>query len=201
MDTSTITGPLALGYMLGFLLFGVLVTQISFYATHFPNDARIIKVVVWTAGLLEALFTVFTVVAGWNNFGTNWGDMDTLQEFHWSWLVLPLISGPVTFATQTFFAWRIARISAKIWLGLPRIVDLELVTGVVCNLLITIAMSTMTLMMPTMSYRLTYNQIAQLSLSFYVVSHIGKIVCQHSTRISEFAHPLFDNPKLGLRIT
>ncbi|KAJ8701475.1 hypothetical protein PTI98_000247 [Pleurotus ostreatus] len=209
MDTSTITGPLALGYMLGFVLFGVLVTQISFYTTHFPNDARIIKVVVWSVGLLEALFTVFTVVAGWNNFGTNWGDMDTLQEFHWSWLVLPLMSGPVIFATQTFFAWRIARISAKIWLGLPfvvlallqyfaylywsigtlvhgrtvdqfqsyrRIVDLELVTGLVCNLLITVAMSTMTLMMPEMSYRLTYNQIAQLSVETNVFLTIGSMI-------------------------
>ncbi|KAL4260478.1 hypothetical protein AB1N83_006401 [Pleurotus pulmonarius] len=209
MDTDVITGPLALGYMLGFVLFGVLVTQISFYATHFLNDARLIKVVVWTIGLLETLFTVFTVVAGWNNFGTNWGDIDTLQEFHWSFLVLPLMSAPVAFATQTFFAWRIAKVSAKIWLGIPfallailqcfaslywsigtlahgrtvdqfqsyaRIVDLELVTSVVCNLLITVAMSTMTLIMPTTPYRVTYNQIAQLSVETNLFLTIGSII-------------------------
>ncbi|KAF4581348.1 hypothetical protein EYR40_002936 [Pleurotus pulmonarius] len=119
------------------------------------------------------------------------------------------MSAPVALATQTFFAWRIAKVSARLWLGIPfallallqcfaslywsigtlahgrtvdqfqsyaRIVDLELVTSVVCNLLITVAMSTMTLIMPTTPYRVTYNQIAQLSVETNLFLTIGSII-------------------------
>ncbi len=33
-----------------------------------------------------------TAIAAWNNFGKNWGDVDTLVTIDWAWDPLPIIN-------------------------------------------------------------------------------------------------------------
>ncbi|KAF4563891.1 hypothetical protein EYR36_003135 [Pleurotus pulmonarius] len=113
------TGPLALGYMFGCGLFGMLIVQVSVYLTHFPKDNRWIKLLVCTVFVLEAVFTFMTAIAAWNNFGKNWGDVDTLVTIDWAWDPLPIINALVASIVQIFFAWRIYRLSSIIWVSIP----------------------------------------------------------------------------------
>ena len=79
------------------------------YVTHFPKDNpwvkllgvfRIVRaghrltnlIVVWSVFVLESAFTLFTAIAAWNNFGANWGDVDTLLFIDWSWDPLPILN-------------------------------------------------------------------------------------------------------------
>ncbi|KAF9493779.1 hypothetical protein BDN71DRAFT_1449836 [Pleurotus eryngii] len=114
-----LTGPLALGYMFGCGLFGMLIVQMSVYVSHFPKDNRRIKLLVWTVFVCEAVFTFFTAIAAWNNFGKNWGDVETLLIIDWSWDPLPILNALVASMVQIFFAWRIYRLSNKIWISIP----------------------------------------------------------------------------------
>ncbi|KAJ8701468.1 hypothetical protein PTI98_000243 [Pleurotus ostreatus] len=113
------TGPLALGYMFGCGLFGMLIVQMSVYVSHFPKDNCWIKLLVWIVFVCEAVFTLFTTIAAWNNFGKNWGDVETLLTIDWSWDPLPILNALVASMVQIFFAWRIYRLSNKIWISIP----------------------------------------------------------------------------------
>ncbi|KAJ8483284.1 hypothetical protein ONZ45_g14652 [Pleurotus djamor] len=122
MVAPTITGPLALGYELGFILFGIFVLQLSFYNTRFPKDPIGYKALAWGVCLLEFTATVISSVGAWDLFGTNWGNTDSLQAYHWTWYVIPLIDGLVAPAAQVFFAWRIFRASKRMWVSIPVVI-------------------------------------------------------------------------------
>ncbi|KAJ8509100.1 hypothetical protein ONZ45_g8708 [Pleurotus djamor] len=113
------TGPLALGYMFGCGLYGMLIVQMSVYTTHFSKDGVWMKALVWTVFFLETMFTLFTAIAAWNNFGANWGDVQTLYTIDWSWDPLPITNALVASIVQIFFAWRIWRLSKKLWVSVP----------------------------------------------------------------------------------
>ncbi|KAJ8456466.1 hypothetical protein ONZ45_g8709 [Pleurotus djamor] len=164
------TGPLALGYMFGCGLYGMLIVQTSVYVTHFPKDNPWVKLLVWSVFVLESAFTLFTAIAAWNNFGANWGDVDTLLFIDWSWDPLPILNALVASIVQIFFAWRIYRLSQKLWISVPiallaastyydaiviknhnsilallshsQFVDLWLISSAVCDVLISAAMIT-----------------------------------------------------------
>ncbi|KDQ22285.1 hypothetical protein PLEOSDRAFT_1086979 [Pleurotus ostreatus PC15] len=95
------------------------------YVSHFPKDNCWIKLLVtmvktvWIVFVCEAVFTLFTTIAAWNNFGKNWGDVETLLTIDWSWDPLPILNALVASMVQIFFAWRIYRLSNKIWISIP----------------------------------------------------------------------------------
>lgn len=119
MSSSSLIGTLAIGYMLSCILFGILVLQVYIYATHYHKDGRLIKALVWAIVTIESTFTVMTAIAAWISFGTGWGNTEALIEFHWSWLVLPLLDGLVASIVHTFFAWRIYSLTKKAWVCFP----------------------------------------------------------------------------------
>ncbi|KAL4259343.1 DUF6534 domain-containing protein [Pleurotus pulmonarius] len=119
MNTSTLIGPLAIGYMLSCILFGILILQVYIYTAHYHKDGRLIQALVWATVTIESTFTVMTAIAAWISFGTGWGNTETMIEFHWSWLVLPLLDGLVASIVHTFFAWRIYSLTKKAWVCFP----------------------------------------------------------------------------------
>ncbi|KAJ7187777.1 hypothetical protein C8R46DRAFT_1094 [Mycena filopes] len=102
INVGLLTGPLVLGYMFGFGLYGILVVQVYIYSESYPRDRTGIKAVVWTMFILETVFTVFTTIAAWNQYGPGWGDTDTLVIIDWSWEPLPALDGVLAGIAQCF---------------------------------------------------------------------------------------------------
>ncbi|KAF8954087.1 hypothetical protein BDZ97DRAFT_1867834 [Flammula alnicola] len=117
-ETGPLTGPLALGYMLGCILVGVLTMQVQSYYNTFPNDRLGIK---WLVGVVfgfEVVFTLFTLINAWVAFGTGWGDANSLMFQHWSLVPIAPLSGIIASMVQFFFAYRIFKLTRSVWLPL-----------------------------------------------------------------------------------
>jgi len=116
VDVPLLTGPLVLGYMFSYGLYGALIVQVYVYSEAFPKDRAGIKAVVWTIFLLETIFTVFMTIASWNQYGPGWGDPDSLIIIDWSWEPLPALNGVLAGIAQSFYIWRIWGLTRRLWL-------------------------------------------------------------------------------------
>lgn len=111
-------GPLALGHMWSHMLYGILMVQMYIYYVHFPKDQIGLKVFVWTVFVLETIFTIFTTIAAWDQFGLNWGEIQSHLIIDWSWEPLPALNGFLAMMVQSFYVWRIYNLTRNIWVSL-----------------------------------------------------------------------------------
>ncbi|KAF7349804.1 hypothetical protein MVEN_01280600 [Mycena venus] len=93
---SYITGPVVLGYMWSYCLYGMLIVQVYLYSEMFPNDSRGIKAFVWVLFILETIYTLIITIAAWNDYGPGWG-------------------GILAGMAQSFYIWRISKLTTKRW--------------------------------------------------------------------------------------
>ncbi|QRW21583.1 hypothetical protein RhiXN_06572 [Rhizoctonia solani] len=113
-DIQLITGPLLLGYLFNWGLFGILVLQVYIYYLSFPNDSRVIKSLVYGLFFVDCVQTALTTHNAWHFLSKGWGDLRVLSDPGWSWIAVPLLSGIVSSTVQLFFAWRIWVLSKSI---------------------------------------------------------------------------------------
>ncbi|KAF8904322.1 hypothetical protein CPB85DRAFT_1255371 [Mucidula mucida] len=104
-----LTGPMVLGYMWSYCLYGVLVVQVYRLG---------LKIFVWSMFLIETIFTIFMNIGAWNQYGPGWGDVETLIFLDWSWKPLAELNAILAGMAQTFYVWRIYRLTQSIWLPL-----------------------------------------------------------------------------------
>ncbi|KAJ7187266.1 hypothetical protein C8R46DRAFT_1342413 [Mycena filopes] len=116
LNIPLLTGPLVLGYMFSYGLYGILVVQVFIYSEAFPKDRPGIKAVAYSIFVFESIFTLFTTIAAWNQYGTGWGDVDSLLIIDWSWGPLPALNGLLAAEAQAFYIWRIWGLTRSIWL-------------------------------------------------------------------------------------
>ncbi|CAE6438264.1 hypothetical protein ACGC1H_007007 [Rhizoctonia solani] len=109
-----ITGPLLLGYLFNWGLFGILILQVYIYHISFPNDSRVIKSLVYGLFFVDCVQTALTTHNAWHFLSRGWGDLRVLSDPGWSWIAVPLLSGIVSSTVQLFFAWRIWVLSKSI---------------------------------------------------------------------------------------
>ncbi|KAG8743246.1 hypothetical protein FRC10_012290 [Ceratobasidium sp. 414] len=113
-DIQLITGPLLLGYLFNWGLFGILIVQVYIYYLSFPNDSRIIKSLVYGLFFVDCVQTSLTTHNAWHFLSKGWGDLHVLDDPGWSWIAVPLLSGVVSSTVQLFFAWRIWVLSKSV---------------------------------------------------------------------------------------
>ncbi|KAJ7041726.1 hypothetical protein C8F04DRAFT_1078533 [Mycena alexandri] len=119
VNVPLLTGPMVLGFMWSFGLYGVLVVQVYIYSQLSPKDRIEIKWLVWVLFFLESVFMFFQMIAAWLLFGSGWGDVDRLFAFNWSWVPLVLLNGLLAGIAQGFYTWRIWQLMNRvIWLPL-----------------------------------------------------------------------------------
>ncbi|KAG7447213.1 uncharacterized protein BT62DRAFT_1004792 [Guyanagaster necrorhizus] len=129
VNVPLITGPLILGYMWGYGLFGILTVQMYIYYIHFNHkDTWKTRLYVWLIFLLEVIFTIFSTIAAWNLYADGWGDVDMLSYIDWSWEPLPALNGTISSMVQTFYVWRIYNLTKNIWIC----IFIEIVAVVQC---------------------------------------------------------------------
>ncbi|KAJ7793126.1 hypothetical protein B0H14DRAFT_3561322, partial [Mycena olivaceomarginata] len=106
-----------IGYLLHWGLFGTLTIQLYLYYRAFPNDRMSIQCLVYTVYLLEVVQTILMTHDAFTNFGTGFGNTNTLRGVHFDWLTIPIMSGIAAFIGQTFYAYRVYLLSNS--LGIP----------------------------------------------------------------------------------
>ncbi|TFK33883.1 hypothetical protein BDQ12DRAFT_637076 [Crucibulum laeve] len=106
-----LSGPLIIGYILNWGLYGVLSTQVYLYYLAFPNDRLYAKALVYGTYTLEALQSILIAHDAFKTFGQGFGDFNALDSVQFLWLTIPVISGIATCLVQFFYAYRISVIS------------------------------------------------------------------------------------------
>ncbi|KAJ8083422.1 hypothetical protein AAF712_011876 [Marasmius tenuissimus] len=110
-DVANVAGPLLLGYLLNFGLFGILTVQVYLYYTAFPDDNKVCQTLVYSVYALEVAQTVMITHDAFQNFVYGFGRMTALDELQVLWFDTAIVDGIVAFAVQTYFAYRIYLLS------------------------------------------------------------------------------------------
>ncbi|KAF8904339.1 hypothetical protein CPB85DRAFT_1255382 [Mucidula mucida] len=121
-----LTGPMVLGYMWSYCLYGVLVVQVYMYTETFPKDRLGLKIFGEHIGYLADDSNLTTLsnksgvmnIGAWNQYGPGWGDVETLLFLDWSWKPLAELNAILAGMAQIFYVWRIYRLTQSIWLPL-----------------------------------------------------------------------------------
>ncbi|KAG7091710.1 hypothetical protein E1B28_008112 [Marasmius oreades] len=116
------TGPLLIGYLVNFGLFGVLSIQTYLYRLSFPNDAKKLKVLVYGVYVVEMVQTLMVAHDAMQTFGYGFGDLDAVDSVQTIWFHSGVLSGIIACVIQNYFAYRIYILShSKI---IPAVVSL-----------------------------------------------------------------------------
>ncbi|KAJ6538133.1 hypothetical protein B0H19DRAFT_1270496 [Mycena capillaripes] len=105
-EIAVLSGPVFLGHLLHWVLFGALNIQIYLYYQAFPNDRLFTKCLVYTVYMLELGQTIIMAHDAFAIFVYGFGDLTELMGVHWEWFV-PILSGIVAFIGQSFYAYRV----------------------------------------------------------------------------------------------
>ncbi|KAI0046251.1 hypothetical protein FA95DRAFT_1607046 [Auriscalpium vulgare] len=106
-NVADFTAPQLFGFLFNWGLFGVLSAQTYYYSLHFFADQRPLKSFVYGLYILEIVQTALITQTAFANFGKGWGDLDRLHDPGTMWFSVPLTSGLISAAVQSFFAYRI----------------------------------------------------------------------------------------------
>ncbi|KAK0486831.1 hypothetical protein EDD18DRAFT_1466758 [Armillaria luteobubalina] len=106
-----LSGPLIVGYLLNWGLFGTLSVQLYLYYLAFPMDRRIVKSLVYGVYIVELVQAILVAHDAFAVFGHGFGDLDALTNVHFNWLVDPIMGGIAAAVGQGFYAYRIYMLS------------------------------------------------------------------------------------------
>ncbi|KAI0313147.1 hypothetical protein OF83DRAFT_1175950 [Amylostereum chailletii] len=109
-NTLLLVGPVFLGSIAGWFLFGVSVVQLYIYYVTFPSDRKITQYSVYIIFALDTLHSVVITGVAWIPLCAGWGDPAALRHpgFWLGWI--PCVSGVVATWVQLFYAWRIHKL-------------------------------------------------------------------------------------------
>ncbi|KAJ6580119.1 hypothetical protein DFH09DRAFT_1310066 [Mycena vulgaris] len=123
------SGPLLIGAMLNWGLFGTLFVQVYLFYQAFPNDSLLTKWLVYILFTINIVQTILIIHAAFATFGYGFGDVSTVTKLSLNWFTIPIIAGLVAFIGQSFYAYRIYVLS-KSWFIPVFIVTLSLTSAV-----------------------------------------------------------------------
>ncbi|PBK86565.1 hypothetical protein ARMGADRAFT_1086406 [Armillaria gallica] len=102
-----LSGPLIVGYLLHWGLFGTLSVQLYLYYLAFPKDRKITKYLVYGIYLVEFVQTILFTHDAFAKFGYGFGDPKALTRVYFNWLTVPIVSAAAACVGQGFYAYRI----------------------------------------------------------------------------------------------
>ncbi|KAH9973261.1 hypothetical protein BGW80DRAFT_1309177 [Lactifluus volemus] len=102
-------GPIFIGNILSWFLFGVLTMQLYRYLLRYAEDQRIIKSTgtVYGLYLLDVAHSMISTIAAWSVLCSGWGKPSTLIYTNLNFALIPIVTGIISGWVQLFFAWRI----------------------------------------------------------------------------------------------
>ncbi|ESK93818.1 hypothetical protein Moror_13068 [Moniliophthora roreri MCA 2997] len=106
-NTSQLAGPLLLGYLLNYGLYGILIVQIYLYWAAFPYDNRLTQALVYCLYGLETTQTIVLSHDAFQSFVYGFANPVAVNTLHLLWLHSYLIDGIVAFFVHIYYARRI----------------------------------------------------------------------------------------------
>ncbi|PBK91113.1 hypothetical protein ARMGADRAFT_968819 [Armillaria gallica] len=106
-----LSGPIIVGCLLNWGLFGTLSVQLYLYYLAFPNDRRFVKYLVYGIYVFEFVQTMLVTRRIFVTFGYGFGDMDALTRVDLYSLTVPILGAIVACVGQVFYAYRIFIVS------------------------------------------------------------------------------------------
>ncbi|EKM52244.1 uncharacterized protein PHACADRAFT_148765 [Phanerochaete carnosa HHB-10118-sp] len=117
-DAAPIAGPLLLGYLFNWGLFGVLSAQVYLYHIAFPRDRWTMKTLVYGVYLVEMVQTILVTHDAFGEYARGFGNLKALNAEGLHWIAVPVFSGIVSATVQMHYAYRISILSGSRILGL-----------------------------------------------------------------------------------
>ncbi|KAF9003214.1 hypothetical protein BDQ17DRAFT_1355746 [Cyathus striatus] len=102
------SGPLLLGYLLSWGLYGILCVQVYVYYLAFPNDRLYAKILVYLIFILESVQSILVAHDAFEAYAKGFGSFEALTDEYFSWLTMPIIGGVAALFVQLFYAYRIS---------------------------------------------------------------------------------------------
>jgi len=125
-----VAGPLLIGYLLSWGLYGTLSVQVYIYYLAFPNDRLACKILVYGVHLIETLQAILVCHDAFASFVRGFDNFEVLTDMHFVWLTMPVLSGIVAFFVQLFYAFRVMTLSkSKVLSSFIALLAVTQVTG------------------------------------------------------------------------
>ncbi|KAK0194323.1 hypothetical protein F5146DRAFT_430732 [Armillaria mellea] len=102
-----LSGPIIVGCLLNWGLFGTLSVQLYLYYLAFPDDRRFTQYLVYGIYVIEVVQTMFITHDVFATFGYGFGDLDSLTANHLYWFTVPIMIAISAGIGQIFYAYRI----------------------------------------------------------------------------------------------
>ncbi|KAF8197012.1 hypothetical protein BJ912DRAFT_954511 [Pholiota molesta] len=112
-NVAAVAGPLYLGTLLNWGLYGILVVQVYIYWTAFPSDQWHTKALVYTLFILDTLQSILLARDGFATFAAGFGDLAQLDNVGLVWFSVPVLAALVSLIVECFFAYRIWVLAGK----------------------------------------------------------------------------------------
>ncbi|EJF59788.1 hypothetical protein BD309DRAFT_1016901 [Dichomitus squalens] len=106
-DTLLLVGPVFLGAVTSWLIFGISIVQLYIYHISFPNDRKGIQFLVYWVFILDIFLTVIAGAMGWHVLCAGWGRQTNLIQPGWTFSAIGAGDGIIATTVQLFYAWRI----------------------------------------------------------------------------------------------
>ncbi|KZV61896.1 hypothetical protein PENSPDRAFT_739648 [Peniophora sp. CONT] len=119
-DMTLIVGPIYLGALMGYLVFGITIVQLYIYYVSFSKENWWLVFTVYGVFLVDLVQSVAIAASGWNAAVSGWGRQESIEFPGWPLIVIPGVSSTVAAWVQIFYAWRIHRFGA--WKIIPIII-------------------------------------------------------------------------------
>jgi len=116
VDSHTVTllaGPKILGFFFNWALLGILNVQVYLYHINFPRDRLILQCLVYGILVFEWVQTGLLTGVAFEIFVYHYGDVNSLTTIYDAWFLVDVMCAIVSFTVQTFFAWRIYKLSSS----------------------------------------------------------------------------------------
>ncbi|KAL0571030.1 hypothetical protein V5O48_010927 [Marasmius crinis-equi] len=125
-----VTGPLLLGFLFNYGLFGVLSVQVYTFHEYFPNEQWRLKSLVYGLYIVEAVQTVMITSDAFEKFVYGFGNFSGLDQLNLLWFDVVIMDGVVAFSVQLYFAYRLFLLSrSKILVAFIAIMALAQLSG------------------------------------------------------------------------
>ncbi|KAF9526108.1 hypothetical protein CPB83DRAFT_498862 [Crepidotus variabilis] len=108
-----VSGPLLIGHLLNWGLFGVISVQVYIYHLAFPNDHIRNKTLSYSVYVLEIIQTLMITQSAFRAFAEGFGNVDVLMDVGNMWFSVPILNGIIFFVTQMFYAYRVHHLSGS----------------------------------------------------------------------------------------
>ncbi|GJE97024.1 hypothetical protein PsYK624_132340 [Phanerochaete sordida] len=131
-DLAAVAGPVLLGSLFNWGLYGVLCVQVYLYHLAFPHDGWGAKALVYGVFALDSAQTCIVTGDVFTTYARHYGDVAELWMQHNEWLAVPVFSSLVSCTVQMYYAYRIGHLarSKALRLGISLLALLQGVAGI-----------------------------------------------------------------------